>query len=214
MSNLKRHSTTLAMILGLLTTTAYADNLVVNGSFEEPVVDHTAQWNIYQIIPGWQIERGPSIELQRGVYGWQPAVGDQWLELDSDIDGPNGSMHGEDASTAVFQNLDTVVGQDYELSFAFSPRPGVSDNVLEITWDGQVLDTLTADGSGLCNTDWQYYTYAVTATADTTVLGFGDRSVSDSLGTFVDDVSVVVPEPASLILLTIGLIVAARRQAS
>ena len=147
------------------------------------------------------------------VNGWLPAEGQQYIELDSDIDGPGGPLHGEAASSAVYQDLPTVVGLVYELTFAFSPRPGVADNALDISWGGAPVDVLTANGSGRSNTVWQYHTYQLTATSDSTRLEFGDASASDSLGTFLDDVSVVVvPEPAGLILLTGGLVLALRRR--
>jgi hypothetical protein len=204
----------LSFLVGaLMTGPARAGNLVTNGSFEQPVVTDPHGWDIFDVIPGWQLARGAKIELQRGYAGWLPADADQLLELDSDLDGPGGDMNGEPASSAVFQDLVTVVGQQYELTFAFSPRPGVANNVLEIQWDGAVVDTLSADGSGLSNTDWQYYTYYLTATAETTRLEFGDLSVSDSLGTFIDDVS-VVPEPASVMLILGGAAALLRKRPS
>lgn len=203
-----------AFLLGLtVLAAAQADNIVVNGGFELPAVTDSHKWDIYTSIPGWELARGPSIELQRGVSGWLPSEGDQYLELDSDIDGPGGGLHGEDASSAVYQLLPTTPGGLYELTFAFSPRPGVADNALEVVWDGTILDNLTASGVGKSQTAWANHSYVVTATSDTTRLEFGDRSVSDSLGTFVDDVSVVaIPEPGSLMLLLGGLVAALRHR--
>ena len=199
----------LGIIVSLIAVcTAGADiiNIVENSSFETPEISNGRHWNIFASIPGWQLSRGPAIEIQRGVNGWAAADGAQLLELDADIDGPGGGMHGEDASTAIFQDLNTLAGQDYQLTFAFSPRPGVADNALEILWDGQLVDTLSADGRGLSNTDWSYHTYILPATDVTTRLEFGDLSESNSLGTFIDDISVTahIPEPASLVLLAMG----------
>ncbi len=203
----------LAAIVALSVVGSADADIVFNGSFEQTVVNNGGTWDIFPSIPGWQLSRGPGIELQRGVSGWLAAEGAQYIELDSDIDGPGGPLHGEDASSAVYQDLATVAGQIYELTFAFSPRPGVADNALEIKWGGAPVDVLTADGSGRGNTAWQYHTYQLTAPSDSTRLEFGDLSVSDSLGTFVDDVSVtVVPEPAGLALLTGGLVLGLRRR--
>ena len=188
---------------------ANADNLVINGSFENPVVSASQGWNIFTAIEGWQLSSGQQIEIQRGVNGWLPAAGNQWIELDSDFDGPGGALNGEAASSSIFQDFDTVPGNDYELTFAFSARPGVADNQLQISWDGQPIDLLQANGVSLKNTDWQYHTYLLSAGSTSTRLEFADMSKPDSLGTFLDDVSLVnvsrcIPEPATLCALIFG----------
>jgi len=191
--------------------TASADDLVINGSFENPAI--TGSWDIFPAITGWQLARGPSIEIQRSVNNWKSATGSQYVELDSDIDGPKGSVTGDNASSAIYQDLPTTPGASYTLQFAFSPRPGVADNRLEVTWDGQILDTLTASGTGRSTPNWQTSTYIVQATGSVTRLQFGDRSVSDSLGTLLDDVHVsTTPEPARLVMVLGGLLLSLRKR--
>ena len=199
-----------SVVLGLavalaVTGIAHADNLVLNGSFEDPAVANAAKWDVYQSIPGWQLARGQMIEVQRNVRGWSAASGNQWVELDADIDGPGGGQNGEAASSAIFQDIATQPGDLYELRFAFSPRPGVVDNALEVKWDGKVIDVISGDGNGRSDADWRYNSYFVAPSGDLTRLEFGDLSTSDSLGTFLDDISLVpVPEPAGLVLLSAG----------
>ena len=41
------------------------------------------------------------------------------------------------------------------LALGFSPRPGVDDNHLVISWDDQVIHEAQASGLGLQNTSWQ-----------------------------------------------------------
>ena len=201
----------LSILVGVVSACAVnADNLVINGGFEHPAVTAAPHWNIFNAIPGWNLSRGSQIEVQAGVNGWQAAEVNQYVELDSDFDGPGGVLDGEPASSAIFQDLETIPNAAYELSFAFAPRPGVADNRLEVSWGGAVLDVLEADGSGFTNTLWQYHTYVVNATAGSTRLEFGDASLSDSFGTLLDDVRVdlrderCIPEPAALGLLAIG----------
>lgn len=195
----------------LLTASTAGANMIVNGSFEQDVVTAKQKWNIYTSISGWSLGYGPSIEVQAGVNGWLAADGQQYVELDSDINGPGGGHYpGEAANSGIFQDINTIAGQHYELTFAFSPRPGVADNKLRILWDGQLVDTLSANGQGLSNTNWQYYSYSLTASDAVSRIEFGDISKADTYGTFIDDVCLVslnnVPEPGALSMMIIGLI--------
>jgi hypothetical protein len=110
-----------------------------------------------------------------------PAQGQQFVELDSD------------ASSSIYQDVSTVPGEAYQLRFAFSARPGLGtdENHLLAQWDGGVVANLTADGTALSDTSWTYYTYTVVASSGTTRLQFSDLGISDSLGTYLDDVSLV-----------------------
>jgi hypothetical protein len=204
-----RYARNLGLVILVAVTSlcaANADNLVVNGGFENTVVTASQQWDIFDQIVGWQLADGQKIEVQCGVNGWLPAEGKQWIELDSDFDGPGGSLSGEPASSAIFQDLETVPGIKYELTFAFSPRPGVADNQLQIIWDGKPIDLIVSDGAAFKNTNWQYRSYTLGASSKSTRLEFGDLSKPDSFGTFLDDVSVTrcIPEPATLCALAIG----------
>ena len=68
-----------------------------------------------------------------------PFEGRQFTELDSTC------------STGIHQDLATVKGERYRLSFEFSARPGTgpADNILQTWWNGRLIDTEQADGTGL-----------------------------------------------------------------
>ena len=195
---------------------ANSGNLVVNGGFEQPAVETSQLWDIFLSGSsglGWTIEWESSVpssfggysrpdpaflELQHGVNGWLPQEGEQYAELDTDWDGPGGSLNNEPASVRIWQDLPTEPGAQYELKFYFSPRPGAGDeeNILKVKWNGTVIDTISRSGVGNSNTDWAEYTYTLTATDYTTRLEFSDGGIANSLGTFLDNVSVVEVKPA------------------
>lgn len=185
--------------------------LIENGSFEEPVVTHNAGWDVFPSGTtglAWLVEWvsgivGPNpalLEFHAGVNSWNPDDGEQYAELDGDTEGPDGSTNGEEASTRISQIIPTVPGETYAVSFAFSPRPGEdeNENVLKVFWNGSEEDEVSADGTSNGNTHWETYTYAFEADSWSTELAFEDAGVSNSLGTFIDNVSVMCQEPAPL----------------
>ena len=164
-------------------TVAGPGDIVVNGSFEDPSVQ-PGSFSIFSSISGWTAtSQGCGIEIQNHVAG-SPAVGDgnQFMELDSDC------------SSTVEQTLTTVSGVTYNVQFDFSPRPGVPDNHVQVKWNGAAIANLTADGTGLPDTQWAPYSFTVTATSTSTTLSFADLSASNSLGTYIDNVR-VTPNP-------------------
>jgi len=170
-----------------------AQSLITNGSFEEPALPPGGT-GVFDQIPGWITSRGCGIEIQNNCAepGCGPSAdGGQHVELDSrDLFG-----FGCDTSSAMTsQDVPTTPGRMYDLSLAFSPRPGEDDNQLEIAWEGNVIATLSASGLGLSTTQWQIVTYRVQATTSPSLLELGDRSVPNSRGTYVDNF-VLVPVP-------------------
>src|SRR3989344_52320 len=181
-------------------------NLVKNGSFENPVVNDS--WDIFSSISDWSIAwvggvdsfgsstrpAQPMLEIQKNVSGWLPSEGLQYAELDADWDGPSGSLYGEPSSVSIWQNLETVSGATYKLSFDFSARPETveSNNVLEVKWNSVVLSgtTLSVSGESNSNTDWNTHTFEIVADSENTELRFTDLGNQDSFGTFIDNIVV------------------------
>ena len=187
-----------ALFLSFATLSLRASNIVVNGSFEDPALPN-GSWSLFTSIPGWSLASGPYIEVQNHVAG-DPYDGNQFVELDST------------AESAIFQDLPTIAGAEYYLSFAFSARPGVPVNIMGVSWNGLPVTTLSADGSALADTNWNVYSFTVAATSSSTRLQFSGLGPSDSLGEYVDAVSVqTTPEPSSIMLCFGGLLFAAAR---
>lgn len=152
-------------------------NVVVNGSFERPLVP-VGSSHPFPSIRGWRLAFGPNIEIQDHVAG-DPARGRQFVELDSD------------ASSGIWQKVPTRPGHLYRLQLFFSPRPGTSaaENVLVVHWRRLVVGQISADGRGLKNTDWKMYAFKVRAIRTSTRIELADGGISDSVGTYVDGVS-------------------------
>jgi hypothetical protein len=152
-------------------------NVVVNGSFERPFVAARST-HPFPAIPGWRLAFGPDIEIQNHVVG-DPARGRQFVELDSD------------ASSGIWQKVPTTPGRLYRLQVYFSPRPGTSaaENILVVHWRRYVIGTISANGLGLRNTHWTMYAFKVRAIRTSTRIELADGGISDSIGTFVDGVS-------------------------
>jgi hypothetical protein len=174
-----------AAALTVAPTSATADpptlrNVVVNGSFERPLVP-VGSSHPFPAIRGWRLAFGPDIEIQNHVAG-DPARGRQFVELDSD------------ASSGIWQTVPTRPGRLYRLQLFFSPRPGTSaaENVLVVHWGRLVIGRISADGRGLTNTNWKMYAFKVRAIRTSTRIELADGGISDSVGTDVDGVSLTL----------------------
>lgn len=192
-------------------------NILVSGStFEVPDVTNGAQWEVFASpTGGWTVEwrdlspttfgsqNRPEIanlEYHEGVLG-SAFDGDQYVELDSDWGGPSDSGTGEPASVRIYQDIPTVVGQTYEVHYAFAPRPNTAaaENSLEVRWGGVVQQTIPPTAGGGGPIAWTQHQFTVVATSATTRLEFVDLGISNSEGTFLDGVQVFTEECAPIV---------------
>jgi hypothetical protein len=208
--NLKKHMKKILYLLvtfAIMALPANAANLITNGDFETPEVTTTQKWDIYDSGYsglGWIVEWADSyvgapdpahLELHRGVNNWAPYEGSQHAELDTDWQGPGGAS-GEEASVRIYQDIDTCTTATYTVSYAWSPRPGESDNAIEVYWDGGLLATHSEDGSSNANTVWTLESHTgLSATGSITRLEFIETGTPNSLGMFLDAVSVEQTSP-------------------
>lgn len=195
-----------ALLALFLIPSSRADNLVVNGGFETG--DFT----------GWTVTPPPT------VLGYDFYCGDTAVDGISDLGPHSGDYsacfgypsgwsyvdHSGDTITYqpgltfISQDLTTVPGQSYVLTFWIAQQPSVYplDNAVELIWNGKVYGP-----EQLPVMPWTEEQLLVTATGTSTELGFGAMDVPGWVA--LDDVSVVpTPEPAPMLLYGSGFLLA------
>ena len=196
-------------LLASVTAGEAGANLIVNGSFEEPVIsaDFVVFNSALQGIPGWTITLN-DVDIDRSnLLGTniEAHSGNQWIDL-------NGFSRG-----IIAQFFDTVIGQTYALRFFYADNPfnnqtgvektgnfTVRDDAFALITDGEFSHSTTTGGGA----DWfDSGIIHFTATSATTRLAFSGDIDGDATGVFLDSVSVTaVPVPATLSLIGLGLI--------
>ncbi|PCH65124.1 MAG: hypothetical protein COC04_02715, partial [Gammaproteobacteria bacterium] len=170
----------IASLLFTVSANAAGVNLIVNGSFEDPDIA-TGSWSVHNAITGWNTI-GPGVEIRDNIVG-TAYDGDQFVELDS--------HGGVNTNSSIYQTVNTVVGQSYLLSFAYSPRINqpAATNGIDVFWNGlQLGATITATGGGSHN--WTIFEYLITGAIGANILKFSATGTDDSLGGSLDAVSV------------------------
>jgi hypothetical protein len=154
-------------------------NLIINGNFEtNSVPNGSAQ--LVANLTGWRNTAG-AIEVWRNYLGYTPGSTASYIELDG-----SGIV-----SNQVYQDIPTLAGATYDLSFLQSPRPGnsASSNSFEVYWNNTKLATISRSGDTLLNTSWQSTQLVVTGSgADR--LWFREYD-SDDRGALIDKVRLV-----------------------
>ena len=187
----------------ILTEQCTMGNLVRNGSFETPIL--TRDWDIFPSgTPGldWTVEwvdnsnpnrPTPAMrEYQSGILNTNAVTGDQWTELDSDYNGHGPTIPGAELGLVkIYQNVPTIPGRTYTLSFSSKKRPSTpnDENQMLVSWNGGQIADITETGS-----DWVLHTYTVTAVAYATRLEFEGAGPNNTIGIFLDDVVVTTEE--------------------
>jgi hypothetical protein len=171
----------------MLSLAGVPTNLVVNGSFEVPVV---GGWTIFDSIVGWTSTNGIEIRSNYGT----AYDGQQFVELDTT------------QNSAMSQLLNTTAGMAYDLSFWYSPRINTGNtNDIQAFWNGvQLGSTLTGSNPDGVH-HWAQYTFSVIGHGQDT-LSFAAAGANDSYGGSLDAVSLSpVPEPETYAMLLAGL---------
>ncbi|MDT3296640.1 VCBS domain-containing protein [Shewanella sp. SP2S2-6] len=119
------------------------DSTLLHGQFADPTP------------LGWHTDAPQGSEVARqDVFGG--SGGDRALEMIS-------SGAGKDSSANFYRVLDTVPGQELKFSFDVSPRSGWAVPLVEVLWEGKVIDSFTPSGSDF---SLQRHDYQLTATGE------------------------------------------------
>jgi hypothetical protein len=174
--------------LALTISSAHAQNLLTNGSFE------SSSGTALTTLPGWTVSTG-NVDVNTT---WQQFSGPNALDL-------NGNTQG-----VVRQTFNTISGRTYVLTFGYSRNPAAASATGSLTVTGAstlTSDTLISNGAVTSTAmNWQTKGYSFVANSTLTSVQFSS-STAGAAGIALDAVSVVgAPEPGALTLGLLGLL--------
>ncbi len=196
MSKLRSIGTAVGLAALLISPVASA-NLLTNGGFEQSpeLTQASGGWGFFDPsqINGWESEDN-NIEIWKsGFNGVTAFEKNQFAELNA---------HPETGKAfTLFQDIVTTIGKSYELTFAYRARSG------QESFDVNA-GNLNVNVSNTNTNSWSIYSAMFTASSEQTRLMFTSVDPdTETLGNFLDKISVVakVPEPGTLALLGLGL---------
>ena len=187
---------------------AVAGSAILAAAPAQAAVVFTTTWELDQVPDGptpgtFKTYNNPPTTT---VAGWTPET---QIELQNNVAGAPAANGG-----SVFAELDAdsnsamsrIIGPgQYQLSFLYSPRPGVTfdSNGIDVTIDG--VDLVMVSGLGTTGTAWSTLNSSIFTVTGPGVLRFAASGTSDSLGGYIDNITLnSVPEPGTWALLILG----------
>jgi hypothetical protein len=200
--------------LAVSATVARAD-LIVNGDFEFPPINTFYQNYGAQTNSPWSgatFDNNWSIPLNNvdivnpmiGPWGAPAFQGNQILDL-----------VGYGSTGAVSQSFATNIGQQYQLTFAYSDNPGSGFTpqsaaqaavfVLGAGENSLLSTTIAHDNAVNGNLNWSLFSGTFIASSETTTLNFNTLFGQNNGGIMLDAVAVqAVPEPGTWAMMLLG----------
>ena len=185
-----------------------AAGLIVNGSFENPVVPVGGYINYSggsTAITGWTVVGVDSSIVntaftQSGVT-FNAEDGNQWIDL--------AGVTSNSMSSGVTQSVGTTIGDAYQLTFYVGSSyalPYFFPATVDLSIDGGARTHFSNPATPPDKLDWKLFTADFTATRSTTTITFLNGDASNNYETPLDNVQLTdispaaVPEPSSLTL--------------
>ena len=190
----------LSKALHALSNGQHAGNLIVNGSFEEPVVGkgRYVTFATGKSFTGWQVIGAGSVSPISGDYvnsriTFNAQQGNQWL----DMTGP-----GSNSAAGVQQTVQTQPGTQYELAFYVGNVVGGSfgtTSSIEVLVDDNSLGISRNDSNSPGRQSWGQVKLPITATSNSTTIAFINRDPPNDNSNGLDNVSLTLAATAKVL---------------
>ena len=204
---LKPSAVLVASSLAIIASANAQPNLLINGSFEDPLVSYQDNLTGSFSFPGWTgFSTGSGGDGNAGIvagvqYGLAPYDGNQLFSF-------NGN--NPPAGTYIEQSFATTLGSEYTVAFAVGRDGGYPDQTLTLESQifgssGQIAVQISQPPSSI---GWSLESFTFIADSGLSTLQFTDISGSNpNTDLELDAVSVtaVVPEPSTVLLLLFGV---------
>lgn len=177
--------------------------ILTNGGFESDVVSGTCCTTVPpSTLTGWTAT--PNVNVVNGTFSSSPYPTNLAIEGRQYLD-----LIGEGTTGSISQTFNTVIGQAYALSFAYSHNlfggsPSASGSYA-ITNSGGFGGTVVHTGGTNSNLAWINFTGYFTATAANSTLTFTNLTGQSNAGLLLDRISIsAVPEPEIWAMMLLG----------
>lgn len=207
----------LVVVLNIVSPLAAANaNIILNGSFESPVVPTGNFTNFLggsSSIPSWSVF-GTEVSIVNGSFSeagvsFPAEDGNQWLDL---------TGQGSNSTEGVLQTITTTAGDQYQLSYWIGNTTGGggafgTTSTVDVSLNGTSAFSDTNSNVSPTTLNWEQFIHTFVATGTSTMLAFQNGDPADDNSNGLDNLVLTdlgpappaIPEPASLGLLGAGL---------